>query len=282
MNITENLQYISFNLFVKCYCFVLAIIFLVNSHNQLLYFKSNVKRKYINSQKIFNLITIPLITKKVFVFYGFSFVISLIFIVFDFFTTISGLLAIFFYFMYFSQIQSLSYIQRKTNTIPIILLVIVVSSIYNFPTYIFGHVWEILLLKIVFSQMYLSAGINKIRLGGLRWLNGHSTQAYLLENYLWNGNKLTLLISNNIVFCAFLSYLIFLYEVSFWIIIIYPQFTLFFVLFSLSFHLSTNYLMKINYLKYLAPFYFIFFIDNKTFIFELLKYYDQFILFFKR
>ncbi|MGN6398638.1 MAG: hypothetical protein ACTHMI_23920 [Mucilaginibacter sp.] len=178
-----------------------------------------------------------------------------------FYARVFVFIALISYFFYFSQIISLAYIQRKTNLLPIVLLVLLLSPSLDKPLLAPSTGWELLLIKIALLQVYFSAGLQKLTQSGIGWLSGRNLQAYLLENYLWSGRKGALLIAEKPLLCNVLSTLILFFELTFWIVLFFPQVTFFYLVFALMFHIGTLITMRINYLKYIGPVYLVFFTD---------------------
>ncbi len=100
--------------------------------------------------------------------------------------------------------------------------------------------------------MYLSAGINKLKKGGMAWVNGANLQVYLFENYLWNNRQITYKVAQKKNLSSVISLGVLFFELSFIIIVFIPKLAFIYVLFGVIFHSSTLVLMRINYLKYLS------------------------------
>lgn len=248
-------------LFAKLFCAALAIQLLISLRDQYLYFKTQPFRVYGKPLKLLGRFRLPVLTADQFLQFGFLLLISLVFVATDFLPRLFTLAALVCYFLYFNSILSLAYVQRKTNLLPFVLLVLQVSPSLDEPLYAPGTSWELVLVKIGLAQLYLSAGIQKLKLSGLQWCNGRSLQAYLLENYLWSDRKAGLLIAQHLKWCAVFSTMTLIFELTFWIIIVFPSLTYIYLAGVLLFHTATLVTMRINYLKYLLPVYMVFFTD---------------------
>ena len=247
--------------FAKLFSATFAIMLLVHFNQQLRYFKSQPTRVQIKPEKLFDIYEIPPLNVLLFKVLGWVMIGSLLAIVVGFLPRFFIFITLVCYIPYFNAIQSLEYIVRKSNLLPFVLLVLLVSPSLNTPLSISVPNWDVILIKIGMTQMYLSAGIQKLKYGGLKWGNGPSLQAHLAENYLLRGNKWVLLLAKQRVLCQVLSVWTLFFELTFGLILFYPSLTVFYVLNSFCFHLGIGLTMRINYLIYLSPVYMIFWKD---------------------
>jgi hypothetical protein len=162
--------------------------------------------------------------------------------------------------------MSLAYIQRKTNLLPITLLILAASPSINDSLDNPSTNWELTLVKIAIAQMYLSAGIQKLRFSGLSWCNGKSFQAALMQNYMWSDSIAAYNLAKKTALCAAFSTLTLLFELSFGLVIFFPQLSYVYIAIALFFHLGTLITMRINYIKYLSPVYMVFFTEIAFYI----------------
>jgi len=248
-------------LFARLFSAVLAIQLLLHFREQYLYFKTQPGRIYGKPLKVLGLFRLPELGEMQFLFSGCLLLLSLVCCAAGWWPRIFIFIALVCYFPYFNSILSLAYVQRKTNLLPFVLLVLLVSPSVDKQLYAPATSWELVLVKIGLAQLYLSAGIQKLKQSGLQWCNGKSLQAYLLENYLWSDRKAGLFIARRLNWCAVFSTLTLLFELTFWIIIIFPSLTYIYLAGVLLFHTATLVTMRINYLKYLLPVYMVFFTD---------------------
>lgn len=245
-------------LFARLFCAVLAIQVVLNFRNQYQYFLTNPQKIYGAPPKILGLFKVSMPGKTAFMLWGVLLLVSLCAVVAGIFMRFFLLTALLSYFFYFMPIMSLAYIQRKTNLLPLVLLILLVSPSVNRAVTAAGTAWELTLIKLAIAQLYLSAGWQKIRHSGFNWLNGQSLQAYLLENYLWSDRAAALKLALKPRLCILISTFVLLFELSFWIIIPVPSLTPVYVAGGLLFHLGILITMRINYLKYLLPVYMVF------------------------
>jgi hypothetical protein len=249
------------SMFAKFFCSALAILLLFNFNKQLRYFKSNPVKIYGKHQKILSIYQLPTLDQNQFIGFGLMFLLSLALISFGVFPRFFALLALLCYFPYFNSIQSLSYIQRKTNLLPFVLMILALSPSLSNDVTGPGTRWELILIKIGIVQIYLSAGIQKLRQSGRGWYNGKVLQAYLLENYLWSDKAYAYQLAKQPKLCSLLSTFTLIFELTFWVVIFFPSLSLVYVGIAFFFHLGILVTMGINYLKYLSPVYLIFFTD---------------------
>ncbi len=248
-------------MFAKLFCAALLAQMLVSFGEQLRYFKTQPARIYGKPLLLLGKFRLPSLNVSQFAIIGVVLVLSLVFSLFGFYPRFFIFVALVCYFPYFNSILSLSYVQRKTNLLPFVMLVLVLSPALDAPLDEPATLWELVLIKIAVAQIYFSAGVQKLRKSGIRWLNGKSLQAYLLEHYLWNDRKIALVVASRISICSALSIFTLIFELTFWTVIFLPQMTFYFVAAALLFHCGTLFTMRINYLKYLSPVLMVFFTD---------------------
>ena len=253
-------------MFARLFCAVFAIQLLFGFAQQLRYFNTQPARIYGQPLKLLGFIQLPAISKNMFIIFGGVLLFSLICVVLGFNPRLFICIALCSYFPYFNSIKSLAYIQRKTNLLPLILLILTVSPSINHSLDSPSMNWELTLVKITISQMYLSAGIQKLRLSGLSWCNGKGLQATLIQNYMWSDSTYAYKLAQKPALCALVSILTLLFELSFWLVIFFPQLNQLYVAAALFFHLGTFITMRINYIKYLSPVYMVFFTEIAFYI----------------
>jgi hypothetical protein len=248
-------------MFARLFCAALAVLVSLNFAQQYRYFLTQPSKLYGKGPKLLGLVALPALNRYQFLSCGTSFILCLLLVVLNIYPYEAIVTALLCYFLYFSQIISLAYVQRKANLIPIVLFILLFSQSLDKPLHFASPTWELTLIKIVLIQVYFSAGVQKIRRSGLGWLNGKYLQAYLLENYLWTDGNLAIALASNTVLCAVLSILVLTFELTFGVVLFLPQLTFIYVGFALLFHLGTLITMRINYLKYIGPVYLVFFTD---------------------
>jgi hypothetical protein len=246
-------------MFAKLFCAAFAFQLFINFGPQLRYFKTQPTRIYGKPIKLFRIFQLPALSENQFIFLGTALILSLVFAATGIYTRPCLIIALLCYFPYFNSIQSLAYVQRKTNLLPLVLLVLAVSPSINKALAEPSTSWELVLIKIAISQMYFSAGLQKVLHSFFNWCNGAQLQAYLLENYLWSDRRAGYLLAQKRWLCSILSMLTLVFELTFWVILFFPQLTFVYIALALFFHLGTLFTMRINYLKYLGPVYLVFF-----------------------
>jgi hypothetical protein len=245
-------------MFLILFCLALAIQVLFSLRQQLRYFKTRPSRIYGMPPRLFGLVQLPALTEWQFHLSGIVFALSLILAALGLWPRVFIFVALLCYFPYFNSIMSLAYIQRKTNLLPFVLLVLLVTPSSSMALAQPAPVWPIALIKIALAQMYFSAGLQKLRLAGFKWCDGRSLQAYLVEHYLWGDMGRAWALAQRPRLCVALSCLLLLFELTFWIVLVVPVLNLPYAVAGLVFHLGAALTMRINYLKYLGPVYMVF------------------------
>lgn len=248
-------------MFAKLFCAALAVQLLFNFRQQYRYFQTEPWKIYGRTQRLLGLLHLPALNQYQFLGSGLCMMMSLILVCIGFYPHIFIFIALVNYFLYFSQIISLAYVQRKTNLLPIVLLILLISPSLDKPLAAPSTDWELVLVKIALVQVYFSAGLQKLVRSGLRWGNGRNLQAYLIENYLWSDKKNALVLACRPTLCMVLSFLTLVFELTFWLVVFFPSLAFFYVAFAILFHTGTLITMRINYLKYMGPVYLVFFTD---------------------
>ena len=248
-------------MFLILFTAMFALQLIRNFGDQFNFFKTSPGRIYGDSPLVLGLFRIPNINSGSFIVCGVALFLSLVAAALGMIPRVSIAIALVCYFLYFSQIISISYVNRKTNLIPIVLVVLLVSPSITRPLAEPAPEWPIVLIKICIVQMYLSAGIQKLRKCGLRWTNGIILQAYFLNHYLWGDMQGAIQIARNKPLCRILSILVLIFELTFWVILFVPALTYVYVVSGILFHLGTYVTMRINYMKYLMPVYTVFIAD---------------------
>ena len=145
--------------------------------------------------------------------------------------------------LYFSQVHALGSVRRKANTVPIVLSLLAV-----FPQPLAGRLIQLLLV-----QIYTSAGLQKIRHSGRKWLSGRVLQAYLYRNFLLTDWKPSLVLGKSLVWCRVLSLSALLFEMSFGLSVLLPSLAMGYLMSALLFHLGIYLFLRVNYLSYQGP-----------------------------
>jgi hypothetical protein len=264
LQINFHLQVDDFNrprVFLILFCVTLAAQLLLAFSTQLRYFKTQPARVYGAPPRLLGRFALPMLTEAQFVLLGAVMVMSLLMAALNFWPRVFLLLALLCYFFYFNPIMSLAYVQRKTNLVPVALVVLLFAPAIAAPLKNVAPSWPVFVIKIAVAQIYLSAGLQKLRHAGWQWSNGKSLQAYLIEHYLWGDTPHALALARRPRLCMVLSSFLLFFELTFWVILFWPQLTLPYVAAGIFFHVGTAVTMRINYLKYLSPVYLVFLVD---------------------
>ena len=247
-------------MFTKLFCITLALQISLNFKAQLRYFQTEPRKIYGAPLTLLDILKLPELNTVQFISSGLGLICCLLLAAAGVVTRLFIGIAIPLYFLYFNQIISLAYVQRKTNILPLVLLILLVSPSVTLPLGNMASVkWPIILIEACIAQLYLSSGVQKLKQSGLGWCNGETLQAHLFANYLWSDRKTGFIIAQKRWLCTLLSIFTMLFELSFWLILFFPQLTYIYVSAALLFHLGTLLTMRINYLKYLLPVYMVFF-----------------------
>lgn len=240
-------------MFARLFAAVLLIQLLLNFRDQLRYFATSPTKIYGQPQRLLGMFRLPQPNKRWFMALGGVLVLSLIFIVLGIAQRPFMIAALLSSLLYFNAISSLAYVQRKANLAILVLFILVFSPALGRPLESPGTGWELILVKICLAQMYLSSAVQKLKQSGFSWLDGETLQTYLIENYLWSDSRAALMLAQNKKLCAVLSVFTLLFELSFGLVIFFPQLGLYYFAAAVLFHTGTWITMRINYLKYLSP-----------------------------
>lgn len=250
------------------FCVMLAAQLIFNFRDQLRYFQTTPERIYGKPLRLLGWYRVPSLSTRQFYFTGITLIVSLLSIAAGLAPRFFILVALLCHCFYFNQITSLAYVQRKVSLSLIVLLILLFSPALDQPLNQPAPLWPLVLTKIALAQMYFSAGLQKLRRTGWRWCDGRSLQAYLVEHQMWGEMKGALRLARSASLCRILSTLVLFFELTFILIIFFPQLSYFYVAWGIIFHAGTVATMRINYLKYLSPVYMVFLTDPA---FQLLK-----------
>ena len=96
--------------------------------------------------------------------------------------------------------------------------------------------WPLRLGQWLFVLMYLSAGTSKLLNGGIRWLNGYTLAAFIGDNALERGSALGVWIAQQLPLLQLLSVGSLGLELGFIAVMLWPRYTLLFVLGGIALH----------------------------------------------
>lgn len=165
------------------------------------------------------------------------------------------------YFLYFGQIFSLGYVQRKTHLIPLVLAILLLAPGTTADWRAVVSSWPLVLVQVLLVQVYLASGLAKLRRSGWRWADGRSLQAYLLHSYLTYDVRPARALARNGRLCRLLSTGVLAFELFGAILLLLPGMTWLYAAAGLGFHLGTLIFMRINYLKYHGAVYLVFAVE---------------------
>lgn len=242
-----------------CLCLALIVLFNLSKHKELI--DSDVLFLYGSAKKVFNRIKIPQLTPRYFYFSGVILIISLLFAGIGIYTRFFLALALCFYFIYFSQLIVYEDVGRKTHMMPFMLGIFLIAPGLEQPWISENVYWPLWMAKLVIVQMYVSAAIQKFKNTGFKWSDGNLLRDYLIAHDLWHGMPVARIVAQKLWLCRLLSTGVMLFQLSIWVILIWPELTIFYALVAISFHLSTSMIMRIHYLKYLSCSYIVLFIE---------------------
>ncbi|HKX28056.1 MAG TPA: hypothetical protein VJ302_10210 [Blastocatellia bacterium] len=244
--------------FLILFCLTLAAQLIINFQDQLDYLRTDPERVYGRSSGLFGWYRGPSLSPRQFYLVAVALIVSLFGIAASLAPRFFLLIALICQFLYFNQIASLAYIQRKVNLVSIVLLIMLFSPGIDQPFDQLVPSWPMVLVKIALAQMYCSAGLQKLRRGGWQWCDGESLQTYLVEHYLWGDMKNALRLGRSLRLCRILSILVLIFELTFVLIIPFQNLACLYAIGGVIFHASTSAVMRIDYLKYLSPVYMVF------------------------
>jgi len=254
-------QGVAFNqtrLFLILFCGTFSWQILLAFPAQYRYFKSKPARIFGAPPRLLGRFRLPSLQRSQFLALGSILIFSLLVAMCGFLPRLFMLVALASYFLYFNPIFSLASVRRKTNLIPMVMVVLLLAPGITAPLDQATSHLPLQLIQALVALMYFSAGMQKLRHSGIKWANGTALQAYLADHYLWDDNRSALYVAQRTRLCALLSGLVVFFELTFWIVLLLPQLVIPYFLAGIAFHLGAARTMRINYLKYLSPVYMVF------------------------
>ncbi len=108
----------------------------------------------------------------------------------------------------------------------------------------------VILISVILSQMYFSTSYQKLKKSGLKWMNGHTMRSNLFYHYLLYNNKLAFWLGKqSTTILIFLSIYALLFELSFILVLGFPNLLIYYICAGILFHLGILLFMKINYFR---------------------------------
>jgi hypothetical protein len=115
--------------------------------------------------------------------------------------------------------------------------------------------WPVRFIPLFLAIAYFLAGACKIWLGdGLGWLNGDTLRYYLVQG----GMELGMRLSDHHLLTQLMSIVTLLFELSFWLVLVFPSLTWIYALYGLGFHIGSYYLMNVWFIPFLLAYVFLF------------------------
>jgi hypothetical protein len=246
----------SVQLFTSMYCGVIAAMVCIRHADQFAYLK--LTRPILAPARILHRWPVPRLRDAQFHATGVGLALTLLMSAAGVFPRAALLLAVAFYFLYFGQISSLSYVQRKIYLMPQILLLLAVAPDPGRSSHGAAPAWPLLMVQAILAQMYLSSAFCKIRTSGIRWASWKQLQGILLEEHLTYDLPLSARLAQSRWFCGIFGVGALAFELTFWVILVIPRSAAPYAVTGLLLHVSALILMRIDYLTYHVPVYLVF------------------------
>jgi hypothetical protein len=114
--------------------------------------------------------------------------------------------------------------------------------------------WPVRFISLFLAIAYFLAGGCKVWLGGgLGWVNGDTLRYYLVQGAMPLGMRL----SDHHLVTQLMSIVTVLFELTFWLVLVFPALTWIYVLYGLSFHIGSIYLMNVHFIPFLMGYVFL-------------------------
>ncbi len=221
---------------------------------------------YGKTAKVFNRIELPTPSMGAHSVCVVIFAASLMFSALGFFIKPMLLLALILYFIVFSSLIRHEEVGRKTHLYPLIIVVLLLTPDLNSGAEQENAYWPVWLIKLLWVQLYFSAAIQKIIGTGLRqWMSGASFQTYLIAHDAWYDIPMAKALAKKPMLCALMASAVILFQLTTWLVLLFPQLSLIYAFVGLLFHVSTGVVMRIHYLKYIVASYLILLLDGASF-----------------
>ena len=107
--------------------------------------------------------------------------------------------------------------------------------------------WPLLVIQWVLALVYLSAAYHKMRVAGLDWLNGYTLQNYILQDATRWDAAIGLWIGQYYWLILVMSWISFLWESTFFLILLFPALVWIYVPLGIGFHTGTWVTMRAGF-----------------------------------
>lgn len=242
-------------LFAILYCGSLSVIVIWRHRQQSRY--ARLLGPFETPEKVLGRWRIPRLNNRQFHLVGFCFVGCLVLGMLQPTARIALATAIPLYFVYFGQFLGISYVVRKSNLIPQILLILVLSPSIDKALPVASSRWVLLTIQALLVQVYLSSAYSKLRNTGFAWVSAREQQGILLFHDLCYDLPFSRRLANIDRLCWLMGISAFVFEASFWIILVISKLSWIYAIVGILFHVTTWFLMKIDYMTYQGPAYWV-------------------------
>lgn len=158
---------------------------------------------------------------------------------------------------HFAQLADSPVVHRKANTVPVILALLGAATLSGTDVAAISNTTR-MIIKLVVAQVYLSAGLTKLRDSGWRWSDGETLRYWFAYYHLRDGHPLLLALAGSRRSCRIAATFTLLFELTFWLVIPFPWLAWIYLPGALFFHVATARLFRIHYWIYFGPAYLIF------------------------
>ena len=248
-------------LFLVLYCGAITLQLLYRFREQKEYFTASIQFNLQPSRRLLGIVEVPRLSVKGFTFAGACMLVSLFFVCLGIAPRLFLGISLVCFFLYFAQIPWLGYVGNKTMFLPVVFLTLMaapsIDKGFSCPT----PLWPLVLTKVLIAIFFFGCGIQKLRLSGFRWARGRPLQAYLITQHLRGDVKYGWLLAQSLSACALVSVLTLGLELSFPLLLVFPDLTSLFLIAAFLFHTGVAITMRINFFAYFAPVYLVFITD---------------------
>lgn len=257
---TESINLVLIYKTLFCLYLVSVLLVSLRSHKELI--SSDLVFLYGPAYKLFNRYQIPSLSTNGLLIIWSAFVVCLLFSAAGVATKYFLFASLILYFLYFGQFIAHEDVGRKTHLMPLMLLAFLLSPDLEKGYLETSEYWPLWLCKLFLVQFYFSAGVQKLKGTGIKWLNGDSFRKYLLAHYMWHGIEQAKWLADRPRWCSVACIGVLVFQLSIWVVLVIPQLSIFYFVVGLAFHLATAIFMRIHYLKYIGAAYLALLVDT--------------------
>jgi len=99
-------------------------------------------------------------------------------------------------------------------------------------------IWPLKVAHVLLALTYFTAGLAKVVVGGPQWVNGYTLQSYILSDAIPRGFPFGVWLAQQHTLCVALSVFTLLFELFFFLSLIFPRTAPFFFLNGIAFHIG--------------------------------------------